>query len=99
LGTHIGNIGNLLGIHWELEENIEGTCWEQRKNEKKSRHLECMLQPTHWLHVFLDSKTVGHHFWPRLMAEAEIEQGRKTKKQILPSHPRKKKPGPIMSAC
>jgi hypothetical protein len=49
---------------------------------KKSRHLECMIQPTHWLHVFLVSKTVGHHFWPRLMAWAEIEQGRKTKKQL-----------------
>jgi hypothetical protein len=59
-----------------------------------------MFQPTHWLHVFLVSKTVGHHFWPRLMAEAEIKQGGKTKKQIFPSHPRKKKPWPIItSAC
>jgi hypothetical protein len=79
-----------MGTHWGLEGNIEGTCWEQRKNEtnppltptqnlneKKSRHLECMVQPTHWLHVFLVA--VGHHFWPRLMAGAEIEQGRKTK--------------------
>jgi hypothetical protein len=40
------------------------------------------------------------HFWPRLMAVAEIEQGRKTK-NTSPQHPlpRKKKPGPIMSAC
>jgi hypothetical protein len=38
-----------------------------------------MLQPTHWLHVFLVSKTVGHQFWPRLMVGAEIEQGTKTK--------------------
>jgi hypothetical protein len=73
------HIGNLMGTHWELEGNIEGTCWEQRKNEnnpplspaqnlneKKSRHLECMLQPTDCLHVFLVA--VGHHFWPRLMA-------------------------------
>jgi len=34
------------------------------------------------------------------MAVAEIEQGRKTK-NTSPQHPlpRKKKPGPIMSAC
>jgi hypothetical protein len=37
-----------------------------------------MLQPTHWLHVTLVA--IGHHFWPRLMAGAEIKQGRKTKK-------------------
>jgi len=23
-----------MGTHWGLEGNIEGTCWEQRKNEK-----------------------------------------------------------------
>jgi hypothetical protein len=40
-----------------------------------------MLQPTHWLHVFLVA--VGHHFWPRLTAE--IEQGRKTKNKS-PQH-------------
>ncbi len=36
-----------------------------------------MLQSSHWLHVFLVA--VGHHFWRRLMAGTEIEQGRKTK--------------------
>jgi hypothetical protein len=53
-------------------------------------HLECMLQRTHQLHVFLVFKTVGHHFWPRLMARAGIEQGRDTKKQ-LPPGPQKEK--------
>jgi hypothetical protein len=24
LGEHIKNLGNILGTHWELEENIEG---------------------------------------------------------------------------
>jgi len=84
LGTPLGNI---LGTRWELEGNIEESCWEQRKNdrnpppnfppppnpsqnlkEKKVRHLECMLQPTNWLHVFLVSETVGQG--------GEIEQGR-----------------------
>jgi hypothetical protein len=26
-----------MGTHWELEGNIERTCWEQRKNEKNPR--------------------------------------------------------------
>jgi hypothetical protein len=76
LGEHIGNSRNISGTPWEHEENIEGTFWEQRKNEKnplltqilkekKSRHLECMLQPAHRLHVFFISKTVDHHFWPK----------------------------------
>jgi hypothetical protein len=64
----------------------------QNLKEKKSRQIKCMLQPTHWLHVFLVSKTVGHHFSPRLMAGAEIEQGRKTKTTNSPQPPRKKKP-------
>jgi len=48
------------GTHWELKEHI-GNKGKMKKNppltptqnlnEKKSRHLECMLQPTHWLHV------------------------------------------------
>jgi hypothetical protein len=46
------------------------------KRKKIKAPLECMLQPTHWLHVFLVFKIVGHHFWPGLMAGAEIEQGR-----------------------
>jgi hypothetical protein len=64
------------------EKNPPRTLATQNLKEKKSRHFECMLQPTHWPHVFLVFKTVGHHIWPRLMAGAEIEQGRKTKKQI-----------------
>jgi hypothetical protein len=71
--TYIGEKGRTLGItyvvkarcylehpwetHWEPIENLKGTCWEQRKNEKNSppfpppqnlkekklRHFECML--------------------------------------------------------
>jgi hypothetical protein len=33
-----------------------------------------MLQPAHGLHAFFISKTGGHHFWPSLMAGAEIER-------------------------
>jgi hypothetical protein len=45
-----------------------------------------MLQPTHWPRVFLVFKTVGHYIWPRLMAGAEIEQGRKTKNKSAHTH-------------
>jgi hypothetical protein len=30
------------------------------------------VEPSHWLHEIFISKTVGHHFWPGLMAYAEI---------------------------
>jgi hypothetical protein len=36
-GTHCElreHIGNPMGTHWELEGNLEGTCWDQRKMEK-----------------------------------------------------------------
>ncbi len=36
VGEHIGNLGNILGTHWELECNLVGTHWEARKNEKNS---------------------------------------------------------------
>jgi hypothetical protein len=39
MGEKRGATGNTLG-------NLMGTCWEQRKKEKKemkSRHFECML--------------------------------------------------------
>jgi hypothetical protein len=39
----------------------------QNLKEKKSKHLECMFQPTHWMHVFFISKIFGHHFWLKLM--------------------------------
>ncbi len=38
-GTHWElreHIGNVMETHWKLERNIAGTCWEQRKNEKKN---------------------------------------------------------------
>jgi hypothetical protein len=58
LGEHIEN---LMGTHGELKGNMLGTNWELGKNEtkslpppnlkgKKARHLQCMLQSSHWLH-------------------------------------------------
>jgi hypothetical protein len=30
------------------------------------------VEPSYWLHEISISKAVGHHFWPGLMAYAEI---------------------------
>ncbi len=68
--------------HWELIENLKGTYWEQRKNEKKSssprpqiqnlkgkkiKALQGHAEPSHWLHEISISKTVHHHFRPGLI--------------------------------
>jgi hypothetical protein len=82
------HIGNLVGTHCELERNMLGT---KEKLKKPSPHiptqnfLECMLQRTHWLHVFLISETVGHHFWPGLTAGAELNKEKKQK--VTPPKP------------
>jgi hypothetical protein len=83
------------GTHWELSEhivNLMRTCWELEGNmfgnkgkmKKNQGTFGCMLQPTHWLHVFLVSKTVGHHFGPRLMQGQKLN---KEEKQNLPCTP------------
>ncbi len=43
------HIGNLVGIHWELEENMLGTKEKQKKpspHTPAQNFCECMLQPT-----------------------------------------------------
>jgi hypothetical protein len=58
-------IGNLVGTHWELEGNM----LEQRKNYKKpSPHTSTQ----NFLHEISISKTVHHHFWPRLTGRGRI---------------------------
>jgi len=72
MGSKWGAIGNTLGgTPWEPRElirNLKGTCWEQRKNEKRIKaFFECMLSLPIGCMKFLCSKTVRHHFWPRLI--------------------------------
>jgi hypothetical protein len=80
LGEHIGNLENILRTWWEPIGNLKGTCWEQRKNEKKSsfpptqnlkekriKALWVHAEPSHWLHEISISKITRHHFWPRLI--------------------------------
>jgi hypothetical protein len=33
---HIGNLRNMLGVHHQLDENIEGTSWEHSGKKKKN---------------------------------------------------------------
>ncbi len=59
-------------------------CWEQgeifliplhpppQKEENRARH-ECMLSLPIGCMKFLCSKTVHHHFWPRLIPPLETE--------------------------
>jgi len=46
---------------------------------KKTRHLECMLGPSHWWHEISLPKRVLHHFWHGLIPLAKntlpIEMG------------------------
>jgi hypothetical protein len=63
-------IENTLGEHIG---SLMGTCREQRKNEKKSRHFECMLRLPIGCMKFSISKTVGHHFRPELIALLQTE--------------------------
>jgi hypothetical protein len=43
----------------------------QLKRAKKTRHLECMLGLSHWLHEISSHKRVGHHFWHGLIPLAK----------------------------
>ncbi len=83
LGKPYGAIGNILGEHiWEHIGNL-GTCWEQGRKKKKTSppHTQkektrpimsaCWAFPLAAFRISI-SKTVCHHFWPGLMAGAEI---------------------------
>jgi hypothetical protein len=79
-----------MRTHWEHRGNMLGT----KEKLTRSRHLECMLKPTHWLHVFLVSKTVGHYFGPRLMQGRDWTR-KKNKRQLPPPpSPKRKDQGP-----
>jgi len=95
------HIRNLMGTHWELENNMENNIENKRKmkinpfshpqiqKKIKSRHFYYMIHLTHCLHVFLVSKPLGRCFSPGLITRAEIERGRKTKNNPppTPAHP------------
>ncbi len=51
-----------------------------KKGQKKARHLECMLGPSHWLHEISLPKRVGQHFGPGLPALAKNTLSIKPKK-------------------
>jgi len=63
-----------LGTHWEQgEKNLKippppPPPLKRKKLDRSWVHAE----PSHWLYEISISKTVGHHFWPGLMAGAEL---------------------------
>jgi len=69
----------MLGVHRQLDENIEGTSWEQHKSntptlpppQKKKKHTRAPLiihvASRHWLQECFLPTRVLCHFWPGLM--------------------------------
>jgi hypothetical protein len=56
---HIGNLGNILGTHWELARNMLGTKDRRKKippsphpklKRKKIKALWVHVEPSHWVH-------------------------------------------------
>jgi hypothetical protein len=83
-GENVGEkIGNALGNLKEHSVNTLGSREKLKKiflppppppqniKGKKTRHLECMLGPSHWLHEISLSKRLHHHFWHGLMPLAK----------------------------
>jgi transcriptional regulator of acetoin/glycerol metabolism len=61
-----------LGTLWELG-NLSLSLPPLKKKKKRNWIIhECHAEPSHCLHELSISKTVGHQFWPGLMARAEI---------------------------
>jgi len=58
---HIGNKGKKI-------KNSPSPSLKRKKLDRSWVHAE----PSHWLYEISISKTVGHHFWPGLMAGAEL---------------------------
>jgi len=53
--------------HWEAGKYEKNLPHPPPKHKReKTRHLECMLGPSHWLHEISPPKRLGHHFWPGL---------------------------------
>jgi hypothetical protein len=67
LGTWRGHSENTLGTRkkWKKSFPSQNLKW------KKVRQLECMFQPSNWLHEISLPKIIGHHFWPRLIPLAK----------------------------
>jgi hypothetical protein len=69
--------GTTVGTHWELDGNKRNKTKKSLfppplPKRKKLDRSWVHVEPSHWLHEISISKTVGHHFWPGLMAYAEI---------------------------
>ncbi len=61
-------LGSLKGTSWEHIENKE----DKQKKTPPHPTPERKKQGPSWLHEISISKIVAHHFWPGLIAGAEI---------------------------
>jgi hypothetical protein len=77
LREQLGNLGNTMRTCWEhigtrkQKQKITPRTWPHPQKEKQGPSW-VHAQPSHWLQEISISKTVCHHFWPGLMAGAEI---------------------------
>jgi hypothetical protein len=55
-----------MGTHWE-----QGIKQRNPPPKKKTGPLMVHAEPSHWPHETFISKTVCHHFWPGLKADAQ----------------------------
>jgi hypothetical protein len=74
----VNAFGNTLRKFWELDGNTLGIREKNKKiplslsQRKKLDHSQMHAEPFYWLHENSLSKTVCHHFSPRLMVGAEF---------------------------
>jgi hypothetical protein len=61
---HIGNK--------EVKKEKRKTLPPPHLQRKKQGPSQVHVEPSHWLHEIFIFETVSHHFWPGLMAVAEI---------------------------
>ncbi len=80
-GERVGNTLRTWWTYWEPNGNLMGTygntLWTREKwkkilpptnlKGKKTRHFDCMLGASHWLHEISLPKRVHQHFWPGLI--------------------------------
>ncbi len=77
LKTHWELERNIVRTHWAVGKNekkffpLPPPTPPQNIKEKETRHLECMVGPSHWLHEISLSKRFHHHFWHGLMPFAK----------------------------
>jgi len=61
----------MLGTYWEPGRKTKNN-FPPHPTHKRKRQPHVHVERSHWLYEISLSKTVGHHFWPGLMAGVEF---------------------------